>query len=158
MAWFPLNAGFGLMTPSIPFDPEWMRSEIARHRAVADAWELILNDYLGNTSSRPATTNRDERRPVENRRGGPRQSKYEPVFQQYEKTGGALTIQDMIDIAAAMGVEIGRDNMRSIVWTQKEAGRAHPSGEGYVWGVKPAETATPETVLPPPGWRDSSID
>ena len=72
-----------------------------------------------------------------------RTSKYEKVFQRYEESGAALSIDEMMIIASEMGLPMDRANMRSQIYAQKQLGRAHPEGENYRWGKPQAEAASP---------------
>jgi hypothetical protein len=118
--------------------PEWARMEIARLRSEADAIQRTLDLYTEASLRQPAPSTRS--RSVEPARA--RTSKYEPLFLEFEKTGRTLTTDDMLEIANRMNIPIDRSNMRSQVFAQKQAGRAHPDGDGYRWGLSPTETKT----------------
>lgn len=120
----------------LPFD-QWAPVEIRRLRQEADALQRAFDLYTAGATDRAASL--PKLRAIEG--GRQRTSKYEAAFVAFEEANRVLSINDMIEIAKACGFEMDRSNMRSQVFAQKKAGRAHPQGDGYLWGLSKIETA-----------------
>lgn len=128
-----------------PF-PQWAANEIARLMREAEALRFALALYEGRTPDQAAPHNAMPLAVAprtDDGRKRPRRSKYEAVFQRYEESGVALSIDEMMTIASEMGHPMDRANMRSQIFAQKQIGRAHPDGENYRWGKPQAEAAPP---------------
>ena len=130
---------------------EWAPIEIVRHREAADALQRALDLFLAanpppEPSERAVTFRSQLAESLERTRI--RRSKYEEVFLAYELAGRALSIDEMIVMAALYGVTFDRANMRSQIFAQKKAGRAHALGDRYVWGRLKTEPAPPVEEAP----------
>lgn len=133
----------GMSQDRIPYD-QWLRAEIARAEAKAEAMRAALEEYLGGRRSAPAITDRAtvaERPPLPAKRK--RTSKYEPVFAAFAKAGRPLGLDEMIETAKSVGMDIERDNLRSLVWTNKNAGRAIEQNGRYLWKISLDANAAP---------------
>jgi hypothetical protein len=117
-----------------PFD-QWAPAEVARLRATADALERALELYAGNGRDNFTYPT------AQKGRRGPRVSKYEPMFQAFEKEARPLSLDDMYEIAMRLNVQIDRNNLRSQVFAQRHLGRARSEGQGYLWGLSKQEAA-----------------
>jgi hypothetical protein len=132
-----------------PFDL-WAPTEISRLRRQADELEAALTLYLrltpdGQASSSPLSKSM----PSKSILGRRRPSKYENLFEAFEDTGRVLSMDEMMTIAERLGLHLDRANLRSQVFAQKSAGRAHPEGSGYRW-------VNPEKLTAPPAQEDAA--
>lgn len=130
-----------------PFD-EWAPAEIARLRAQADALQCALDLYAG-AEPRGAPASAPKFMPERQRAFDvPRQrtSKYESMFQAFEASGRALSLDEMLAIAGTLGFTLDRANMRSMAFAQKQLGRVRRDGDGYRWGT---QTALETDTAPP---------
>ena len=125
------------MTDRVAFDI-WARDEISRLRREAEALERALERYLDATGQMSSRTSHvsgrisPDSKPSISR---PRISKYEAVFVKWAEATGesGLTIDDMDRIAREIGRPIDRNNLRSVVYNQKKAGRVTADGDRYFW-------------------------
>jgi hypothetical protein len=124
-----------------------LRSEASERELAADHLQNALDMYLGSDDA-----GEPEEKPSKAgdllQRVRMRTSRYEPVFQAFERNGRPLSLDDMMEIGRANGFQIDRDNMRSLAWGQVQRDRAKREGELYVWGLSNAEPKPPEEEVP----------
>lgn len=109
------------------------RNSIAQHQAEIARLERALAAYLG-TKSYASHAHKIYRKHQTGLRKV-RTSKYEALFRIYAEQERPLSHDDMLQIAANHGYFIDRNNMRSIVYTQKQHGRTTENENGYIWSV-----------------------
>lgn len=138
------------MTAPVAFDV-WARDEIARLRREADALEQALSRYTeavaGGRHGPPVNAAAVPVHPPRVRLAihpRPRGSKYDPLFQRWAEASGksGLTLDEMARIADEAGSPVERNNLRSLVFNQRKAGRVVVSGDRYIW--KSQEASAPE--------------
>lgn len=132
----------------------WAPQEVNRLRREADALEGALNVYLarsGNALGANGASAQSSTLLGTRPREGGRRSRYEPAFEQFALTGRPLSLDEMLEIARSKGFNLSRNNMRSIVFAQKKAGRARADGDKYAWG-KFGEVWTSDLL----GWRPAA--
>lgn len=122
----------------------WARERIQQLRNEADALERALSLYESEVDSASSPPVSRVFASSFTRRVSYRGSKYERLFVAFEEAGKPLSLDEMQQIAVEKGFPIDRNNLRSLVFTQKNIGRAQPVGDGYVWSLQNMKAASAE--------------
>jgi hypothetical protein len=100
------------------------RDRIARLRAEAEALEKTLKEY---TAARARVSGQARRSGGDN----PRSGAFGVILAAIGAAGiEGLTLDEMIDAAAAEGFEVKRNTLRSQIWSAKERGEVEPIAAG----------------------------